>query len=315
MNSCKFLFGPVPSRRLGASLGVDLVPHKVCTFDCIYCQCGRTTNLTAERREYVPYDRVISELTHFLGSNPAPDYITFSGSGEPTLNVRIGDIIRFVKNDKPDIPVAVLTNGSLLFDKKVRTELCDADVVLPSLDAASESCFQMINWPFYRLNIRSHIHGLARFATIFRGKIWLEIFIIPTYNDGEKELMLFKRAIEMIEPDLIQLNTLDRPGNLHTIRSASKEELKEISDLWGFDNVEIIADLPLVEKNVAFRRDIQEAILDTISRRPSTPRDLAQIAGVRISEIFKYLSKLEKADEVEAVREDRGYFYRLKVEK
>jgi wyosine [tRNA(Phe)-imidazoG37] synthetase (radical SAM superfamily) len=310
-----FVFGPVPSRRLGASLGVDLVPHKVCCLDCIYCQCGRTTNLTAERKEYVPYDRVIAELKHFLYNNPAPDYITFSGSGEPTLNIRIGDVIRFVKNEKPDIPVAVLTNGSLLSDQKVRAELQDADVVLPSLDAASESRFQMINWPCCRINIRKHIHGLVRFAREFRGKIWLEVFIIPTYNDSEKELILLKRAIEMINPDRIQLNTLDRPANLQTIRPASKEELQGISDLWQFDNVEIIADIPVGEENVAFRRDIQEAILDTISRRPSTPRDLAQIAGVHISEIFKYLVMLEKADEVEVIRQDRGSFYRRKAGK
>ena len=129
----KYLFGPVPSRRLGMSLGVDLVPKKVCSLNCVYCEVGHTTKLTTERKEYILYDKVTSELEHYFANNPDPDYITFSGSGEPTLNSRIGDVLQFIKQQKPDIPVAVLTNGTLLYDKKVRDELMDANVVLPSL--------------------------------------------------------------------------------------------------------------------------------------------------------------------------------------
>ncbi len=143
----KYIFGPVPSRRLGMSLGVDLVPHKVCSLDCVYCECGKTTKLTTDRMEYILYDKVTDELKHFIENNPAPDYITFSGSGEPTLNSRIGDVLEFIKKIKPDIPVAVLTNGTLFNDKQVRSEIMDADVVLPSLDAASQEVFEKINRP------------------------------------------------------------------------------------------------------------------------------------------------------------------------
>jgi len=122
----KYLFGPVPSRRLGISLGVDLVPKKVCTLDCVYCEVGHTTKLTTERREYILYDKVTTELRDYFSNNPDPDYITFSGSGEPTLNSRIGDVLQFIKKNKPTIPVAVLTNGTMLYDKKVRDELLDA---------------------------------------------------------------------------------------------------------------------------------------------------------------------------------------------
>ena len=310
----EYIFGPVPSRRLGVSLGVDLVPHKVRTLDCIYCQCGRTTNQTMTRKEYVPYDKVVAELKHYLDNHPPPDYITFSGSGEPTLNIRIGDIIRFVKKEKPDIPVAVLSNGTLFYDRQVRMDMQYADTVLPSLDAASEPRFQMINCPFSRLNVRKHIHGLARFAKEFKGKIWLEIFIVPTFNDDEKELILLKRAAEMIKPDLVQLNTLDRPRNLLTIRPASSEELQQISDFWRLDNVTIIADDPVQQKSAAYRKDIENTILETISRRPSTAQDLAQIAGVHINEIHKYLGILEKSNEVEVIQQKRGYFYRFKTE-
>jgi len=138
----KYLFGPVPSRRLGMSLGIDLIPHKICSLNCIYCECGPTTKLTLERKEYVPYDDVVKELDNYFSNNPNPDYITFSGSGEPTLNSRIGDVLEFIKLKKPDIPVAVLTNGTLFYQKQLRAELFNADLVLPSLDAASEMSFQ-----------------------------------------------------------------------------------------------------------------------------------------------------------------------------
>ena len=156
----KYLFGPVPSRRLGMSLGVDLVPHKVCSLNCIYCECGPTTKLTLDRKEYILYDKVIKELDHYFNNNPAPDYITFSRSGEPTLNSRIGDVLQFIKQKKPDVPVAVLTNGTLFYQKKVRTELLNADLVLPSLDAATDLIFRKINRPFHKFNVLAKILGL-----------------------------------------------------------------------------------------------------------------------------------------------------------
>jgi wyosine [tRNA(Phe)-imidazoG37] synthetase (radical SAM superfamily) len=170
------------------SLGVDLVPHKVCSLNCIYCECGSTTNLTIERKEYVPYNEVIQELKRFLSDNPALDYITFSGSGEPTLNSRIGDILKYIKQNYPDIPVAVLTNGTLLNDKQVREEILDADLVLPSLDVASDLSFRKINRPFNSLNIENYINGLCEFREEYQGKIWLEVLIIPGYNNSKEDL-------------------------------------------------------------------------------------------------------------------------------
>ena len=307
----KYLFGPVPSRRLGMSLGVDLVPHKVCSLNCIYCECGATTKLTTERAEYVPYNEVIQELGRFLGNKPALDYITFSGSGEPTLNSRIGDILRFIKQNYPDIPVAVLTNGTLLNNKQVREEILDADLVLPSLDVASDLSFRKINRPFHSLNIEDYINGLIEFRKEYKGEIWLEVLIIPGYNNGKQDLELLKEAFIKIQPDSIQLNTLDRPGVIPGLKAADKEELEQIVDFWGLDNIEIIAAAPSRKEVKSFRDDIESAILETIFRRPCTVDDLVKILGLHINEINKYLDVLEADKKIKTIQQERGVFYQI----
>ena len=311
----KYLFGPVPSRRLGMSLGVDLVPHKVCSLNCIYCECGSTTKLTTERLEYVPYDKVISELKNFMSNNPAPDYITFSGSGEPTLNSRIGEVVDFIKQNYPDISLALLTNGTLLNDKEVRKEILKTDLVLPSLDAASDIAFQKINRPFNSLRVEDYINGLVQFRNEYSGKIWLEVLIIPDYNDGKENLIKLKEAFLKINPDSIQLNTLDRPGIIDGLRAMSRQELQKIVDFWNLDNVEIIAAAPERKDIKSYRSDTESAILETIFRRPCTLDDLKKILGLHINEINKYLDVLEADKKIESVRQERGLFYHIKKEK
>jgi len=307
----KYLFGPVPSRRLGMSLGVDLVPKKVCSLNCVYCEVGRTTKLTYDRREYILYDKVVEELNHYFHHNPDPDYITFSGSGEPTLNIRIGDILDFIKKQKPGIPVAVLTNGTLLNDKQVRSELLKADVVLPSLDAATQSAFDKINRPASSLQIDEYIQGLVDFRKEFTGKIWLEVLIIPGYNNGPDDLTALKKAFEKIKPDSIQLNTLDRPGVVEEIRAATHIELQQIVDFWKLDNVEIIAAAPQRKNILSYRKDTESAILETIARRPCTLDDLVKILGLHINEVNKYLDVLEQENRITHSIENRGVFYRI----
>ncbi len=264
----KYLFGPVPSRRLGMSLGVDLVPHKVCSLDCVYCECGATTKLTLTRKEYILYDKVVSELTHYFSNNPDPDYITFSGSGEPTLNSRIGDVLKFIKLKKPNIPVAVLTNGSLLFQPEVRKELLLADLVMPSLDAAASKTFKKINRPENKLIISDYIQGLTEFSQEFKGKIWLETLIIPGYNDKKEDLILLKDALIKIKPDRIQLNTLDRPGAITDIQAATHGALNQIVKFLKPLKAEIIASSQQRKKVDSYRKDIESTILETIFRRP-----------------------------------------------
>jgi len=307
-----YLFGPVPSRRLGMSLGVDLVPLKVCSLNCIYCECGRTTELTIQRKEYIPFKKVIGELKHFMANNPKPDYITFSGSVEPTLSTRIGDVIDYSKSSFPEIKVAVLTNGTLLWDPEVRKALLKADIVLPSLDAASDLVFRKINRPFKTLNAKKHIDGLCAFREEFSGKIWLEVFIVPGYNNSDKELILLKKAIEKIGPDLIQLNTLDRPGARERIRTAEMKELQRIVDFWGIEKVEIIKKVSRKKTKKAYRQDVETAILETIRRRQCTLEDLEQILGLHRNEINKYLAQMESEALLETVLLERGGFFQIK---
>ena len=309
-----YLFGPVPSRRLGMSLGVDLVPKKVCSLDCVYCEVGKTTKLTLEQKEYIKFNKVKEELTHYFNNNPDPDYITFSGSGEPTLNVRIGEILQFIKQNKPDIPVAVLTNGTMFFDKKVRNAIKDANVVLPSLDAATENVFKKINRPHKDLNIDKCIQGLIDFRNEFKGEIWLEIFILPDYNDKKEELLELKKAVQKIKPDSVQLNTLDRPGTVPNLRGATREELQQVVDFWKLDNIKIIAASPERKNIQSYRNDIETAIIETISRRPCTLDDLTKILGIHINEINKYLDVLDTEDKIETVEQERGAFYQIKEE-
>ena len=308
----KYLFGPVPSRRLGMSLGVDLIPKKVCSLNCVYCEVGKTTKLTTDRMEYVKYDKIIAEIKRFMSNNPKIDYITFSGSGEPTLNSKIGAVMDFIKTNYPDIKTAVLTNGTLLSDKKLRKELLKADVILPSLDAASQEVFEKIDRPNAKIKIDNYIQGLIDLREEYKGKIWLEIFLLKNYNDSEKELDLLKKAIIKINPDSIQLNTLDRPGTVMDLIPLSRNELQKIIDYWKLPKVEIIASAPERTNIDSYSGDIETAILETIARRPCTLDDLHRFLGIHINEINKYLGPLEADNKIKSVSLERGVFYELK---
>jgi len=262
--------------------------------------------------EYVKYDQVIAELKQFMSSKPKIDFITFSGSGEPTLNSRIGDVLDFVKTNYPDIKTALLTNGTLLFDKKLRAELLKADVILPSIDAASQAVFEKIDRPNSSLKIETYIQGLIDLRKEYKGNIWVEVFLLKGFNDSKKELNLLKNAILKINPDSIQLNTLDRPGTVMDLIPLSKSELQEIIDYWNLPKVEIIASALERTSIESYSGDIEAAILETIARRPCTLDDLHNFLGIHINEINKYLGTLEVNNKIETVKLERGVFYELK---
>ncbi|MFA5929222.1 MAG: radical SAM protein [Candidatus Margulisiibacteriota bacterium] len=226
----KHIFGPVNSRRLGVSLGVDLLPAKTCDLDCVYCECGKTTKLTMQRQLFVSTKDVQAELDLFLASSPVLDHISFSGAGEPTLASNIGEIIQYIKTKYPQYKVAVLTNGTLLSQAALRQELMPADLVVPSIDAATASVFNKINRPVQGLKLEEVLSGLVNFSKEFKGQLWLEIFIVPGVNDTAEEITALKKLLSMIRPAKVQLNSLDRPGTVPETPKASLALLQKIQE-------------------------------------------------------------------------------------
>ena len=304
------IFGPVPSRRLGLSLGVDLVRHKTCTLDCIYCECGPTTHLTLKRSAYVPFDEVKAELAHYFENHPDPDYVTFSGSGEPTLSPDIGRIIDFIKEKKAKIRVAVLTNGTLLSDPVVRKDLNRADLVMPSLDAVTPQTFKKINRPAGQIDIHQVIDGLKAFAGSFQGELWLEVFILPGINDAKEELEALGEIIRYINPTRVQLNTLDRPGAVAGLKPASKHDLDRVAGIIDAANVEIIARVKdLASGDHISDEKMESMVMETIHRRPCTLNDLTAALNLEKEKLEILMKRLILANKVESVQQERGVFY------
>ncbi len=305
----KHIFGPVLSRRLGVSLGIDLVRHKVCTLDCIYCECGKTTDLTITRKETVRFSDVKKELDHFLLNNEAPDYITFSGSGEPTLNPCIGKVISYIKEKTPDIKIAVLTNATLFDDPDVHAALLKADRVVPSLDAVSKEAFERINRPDSRVDLSGMIAGMEQFSKEYCGELYLEIFILPGINDAPSDLLKLKRAVSRIKPDKVQINTLDRPGTRSDLQPATKKALENVIKQLDYSPVEIIARVSEQTVFRAKREDICAAILETIHRRPCTKQDLLNTLNVEKEALDQWIARLEQQKKIIGTRRERGVFY------
>ncbi len=289
----KMFYGPVPSRRLGISLGVDIIPYKICSYDCIYCQLGRTTDQTLERKSYVKTSSLLDELKETISLNSDIDYITFSGSGEPTLNKDIGHMIEKVKK-LTRIPVAVLTNGSLLWDDKVRKDLSQADLVVPSLDAFSGEIFQRINHPIKGLGIEKVLDGIKIFCEQFRGKIYLEIMLAKNINDSEEEIRKINQFAKNLRIDRIQLNTVIRPPSDRDTKPLKEEELIGVKTLFDPKlKMELIPDFKR-ETSKAYQKDLEQGIIELLKRRPTRGEEMAISLGVHPNEIVKYLQVLEE---------------------
>ena len=285
----KHVFGPVPSRRLGRSLGVDLVPYKTCTYDCVYCQIGRTTGRTSRRAEFVPLEEVVAEIERKLEAGAAPDYITLSGSGEPTLYSRLGELIGAVKA-VTDVPVAVITNGSLLSDPHVREGLLQADLVVPSLDAADPAAFARVNRPESGIAFKEMVEGLVAFRDIFPKTIWLEILFVAGLNDSEEQVRSLAALAERIRPDRIQLNTVVRPPADADAQPVPREALERFREYFG-ERAEVIADYGSIRSRPEFAA-AREDILAMLQRRPCSLDDVAQGLSISRNEAVKHVEEL-----------------------
>ncbi|HNT86584.1 MAG TPA: radical SAM protein [Candidatus Hydrogenedentes bacterium] len=283
------LFGPVLSRRLGRSLGVDMLPFKTCTYNCVYCEQGRTTRHTTRREEYVPVSEILAELDHFLSSRPAPDYVTLSGAGEPTLHARLGDIVEGVKI-RTNAPLAVLTNGSLLWDAEVREALRDADLVLPSLDAGNARLYERINRPAPGLPFEQMLDGLSAFRDSFRNAIWLEVMLMEGINAEESEVREIADQVWHSRPDRVQLNTVARPPAESFAVPVSRARLETLAALFS-PRAEVIADYSGVPEELD-AYPTAGPILELLKRRPCPVSEIAVALGLRAVEVSKLLQRL-----------------------
>jgi wyosine [tRNA(Phe)-imidazoG37] synthetase (radical SAM superfamily) len=306
----RYVYGPVPSRRLGLSLGVDLVPYKVCSYDCIYCQIGRTKKRTIERKAYIPATRILEELNQRLEEGVSPDYITLAGSGEPTLHSDIGSLISRIK-EQTNIPVALLTNGSLLGDRRVRQAIMEADVVLPSLDAYSQEGFETINRPHPEISFETMVEGLVDFKKEYGGDIWLEVFILEGINATEYDATQFREWIERVNPQKIHVNTAVRPPAEPYAQQVSQEDMERFCALLG-RRAEVAVPFKDIQKH-EMEANIEEELLNLLARRPCTIDDISSGMGIHRNEVMKYTDLLLKSHRIDMVKQDEVVYYQRKV--
>lgn len=285
----RYVFGPVPSRRLGFSLGVDLTGSKRCSLNCIYCQLGPTSCATVVRRQYVPVEAILKELTKVLRTKQQIDFITLSGSGEPTLNSRIGPLIKAIKRIT-DIPVAVLTNGTLLTKASVAKALLAADMVAPSLDAVSQAVFRKVNRPHESLRISEVAKALVEFRRQFTGQIWLEILFVKGVNDSAEEVARLVRQVARMKPDKVHLNTVVRPPAYADAKPVSQTFLGRIAGKFT-PRAEVIASFPRRHQSKS-SDSAAERIVRLAQRRPVTLQDICDGLGLHPNEALKAIDQL-----------------------
>lgn len=306
----KYVFGPVNSRRLGVSLGLDIIPFKVCSFNCIYCECGSTTVLTDEVKEYFPYEEIIAEIRQVLDRHPRIDVVTFSGSGEPTLNSRIGDIISFIKTEYPEYRVAVLTNSSMLYRPEVRRSILNADIIYPSLDAVSEKVFNKIMRPVPGTDPDVIIDSLAMLRDEFKGMLCLEIFIIEGLNDTEDELARLKDACIKIRPDEIHLNSLDRPGAEDWVRTSGSDNMERVKNYFYPFTVKIAGRTQGSEPVTEYFDRYENPVFDAIGENGSEAEEIADMLNMRLFDVLRALKSLKKKGRVEKISSGKKEVYK-----
>lgn len=305
MKTYRYLFGPVPSRRFGRSLGIDLIPRKTCSLDCVFCQLGRTTRKTLTREEHVPVKEVLDEIDDWLKAGGKADFLTLSGSGEPTLHSRFGEVLEFVRG-RANIPAALLTNGTTLHIPGVRTAACRANVVKVSLSAWDQDSFEQVNRPCAGLRFDELIEGEKAFRAEFKGELWMEVFIVDGINSLAEHVSKIAALAGKIGPDRVQLNTAVRPPAEGSVAPVPRERLEELAGLFS-PRAEVIA-----EFSAAGAVDIQvneDMILRMLRRRPCTAEQISDAFSMQVNEVTKHLEQLERTGYIRAEQKDRSVYY------
>jgi wyosine [tRNA(Phe)-imidazoG37] synthetase (radical SAM superfamily) len=307
----RYIYGPVPSRRLGRSLGIDPIPSKTCNFQCIYCQLGRTTYFTNERQNYYPKDEIIAEIEEAVKLNENKfDYVTFVGSGEPTLYKDLKDLIQFVK-DVLNKPICVITNGSLMYQKEVSDALMLSDVVLPSLDAGDELSFKRINRPHPALNYKDIIQGLIDFKKKFKGKFWIEIMLMKGINDSKEALSKIKNQLDLINPDRIDINVPIRPPTEKWVQIPNKNVISLLNAIFGdYNNI----NFPEIGKFGISSFDFEIELINIIERHPMRQEQIFETfisIDLNRDDIKQRLNNLKLEGKIQKRRYNNQIYWKL----
>lgn len=312
--SKKYIFGPVVSRRLGISLGVDVLRAKVCSLDCIYCEAGATSGLTCRRSEYVPLKAIQDELREVLDAKPELDYITYSGMGEPTLSTVLPELSHWIKENYPQYKLCLLTNGTLLNDPEVRSVLQYVDLAMPNFDASNDEELQIINRPAAGITVGSIAEGIRLAAAEYPGKLVLELFVVPGVNDSAASIERFANYIRSFAGlAAVQLNTLDRPGVVDWIKPADSSIMRKF--------IEAIEPVLPVEAVGRFRwrstalrgkqppEGVCSELMELLQRRAASVADIAAVLDLPEASAEQYAEELVRAGVICAEKIGDDMFY------
>lgn len=305
----KYVYGPVPSRRLGRSLGVSLIPSKTCNYSCVYCQLGRTNHMTNTRQDFFPPEDILNDITNAVKINPKRiDYITFVGEGEPTLCASLGYLIRQTKS-RTHLPVAVITNGSLLYDSAVKNDLLNADIVLPSLDAGSSETFLKINRPHKSINFYSVLSGLKDFSKVFHGQLWIEIMLVKNLNDSEEELKKFSKVLEDVNLDRVYINVPIRPPAEHWVEIPDEVTIIKAHELM---RSYVIAGYENGNFHIANPSQLYSEILKICERHPMREEQIRNLANEFDANGNEIIAKLKNDPDVKVIQYRGKSFFVVK---
>ena len=307
----KYIYGPVPSRRLGRSLGIDPIPSKTCDYQCIYCQLGTTTNFTSERKDFYPLEEIYEEIEQSINKNKGEfDYITFVGSGEPTLCKSLGKLILKAK-ELSNKPICVIINGSLLYQDDVKDDLIFSDVILPTLDAGDEKLFIKINRPHPSIRYEKMIQGYIDFRKEFSGKFWIEIMLMKGINDSKEELLKIKEKIDLIKPDRIDINVPIRPPTESWVKIPDQNIIPILNDVFGeYNNI----NFPEQGTFSVFGSNFEKELKTLLERHPMRLEQITETFSsktVNEQDLLDQLNTLASQNKIKKVIYNKQTFWKL----
>lgn len=308
MKEMKYVYGPVPSRRLGISLGISPIPKKACNYSCIYCQLGRTNRMTNTRQMFFTVEEIIDEFDEVLKNNTKFDVVTIVGEGEPTLYLGLGELISEIRK-RTDKPLAVITNGALFYDADLRTELYQTDIVLPTLDAYDNETFKKINRPYGAIDFKMVKDGLKTFSEEYQGQLWIELMLIDGINADDESLKKYSEALKKLKYDRLYINTSVRPPAESYVEAVNHEKMNHAINVLGGISIDLLV-------SQGFHSEIKdnyEAILSIIKRHPMNQFEIEGFLKARgNNNCDEFINRLKNDESVVAINYKGYETYRLK---